>query len=979
MASPSDNLICYVRRLAVHASQPEGTDSALLERYIANRDERAFAVLVERHAGLVFQVCWRILGHTQDAQDAFQATFLVLARKAATVRPPEALPAWLHGVARRVALKTRSARLRHRRVERPLAATAMDSRPDPLAELATRDFLAIVDEEVRRLAKVYRLPVILCCLEGRSIEEAAQQLGWTTGSVKGRLERGRARLHERLARRGLTLSAALAAVELSRAGASAALAAGQAAPLISAAMSFAARQPSRGIAASTQATALAQSTIKSMALAKLKSAALLLLVTCLVAGGWLAQRHASVLRLTGLEASALSTPSDSAPMLAAPSAVDKNDKGKVGEAAEDRIEVSGRVLDPQGRPLAGAKLYVGYTPRRYEPDAVAHLPIYPLRAISGKDGRFHFTFARSDLDGQYLDASRPVVIATADGLGLDWAEVGGSTAAIVNLKLVEDFPLEGRFLDAQSNPVAGAKVFVRQVSSDSAANLTRYIQTLENSSATFKTCWGPLPGQLPQVTTAADGRFRLTGLGRDRLVTLTLEGPTSLFMQHFAMTRPAAEIPVGLMRPGGVPLECVASASRSVRGVVRDKKTGQAVAGVKISEQRSSSSTLTDEDGRYELLVPPGLQGLAVLAQPQNGQTYFAAAARPPNTPNQAPLTADFELVGGIPLRGRVTDQTTGKPPKRAVVEYYPLFPNAHSSVLSRLEHLQAASSAAIQADGSYRLTVLPGPGVLLVAASPRDSYACARIDEQELANLFRGGDSKRRCETLRRLREGQLANLSLDGADRGGSSWLHIGYPWGMRCVDRYNALGLIHPDEETKSLRHDLTLQPARPLRGTVIGPDGKPLSGVAVCGLTSMPDGEMLEGASFLVEGLNPRRTRELSFHHKEKGLGKCLTIRGDQTKTLTVQLEPCGEVIGRMVDKSGSPASEVKIFFSSEGNGLRAAAETDRQGRFRAALVPGLPYKLGIALRLPTSPRLLRPVDVQVESGQSKDLGDLILGK
>jgi RNA polymerase sigma factor (sigma-70 family) len=977
MASPSDNLICYIRRLAVHASQPEGADSTLLGRFIANRDERAFAALVERHAALVFQVCWRILEHTQDAQDAFQATFLVLARKAATVRPPEALPAWLHGVARRVALKTRSARLRHRRAERPLAATTMDSRPDPLAELATRDFLAIVDEEVRRLTKVYRLPVILCCLEGRSIEEAAQQLGWTAGSVKGRLERGRARLHERLARRGLTLSAALAAVELSRAGASAALDAGQAAPLISAAMSFAARQPSMGGAVSIQATALAQSTIKSMALAKLKSAAMLMLITCLLAGGWLTQRRMNALHMTEREAPSSSTPSAKPLSLAALPTEGKQDKDKAREKVEDRIEVSGRVLDPQGRPLAGAKLYVGYTPRRAEPDAVSHLPISPLRAISGKDGRFQFTFSRSDLDERYLDASRPVVMATADGFGLDWAEVGGSTAAIVNLKLVEDFPLEGRFLDAQRNPVAGAKVFVRQLSSDSAANLTRYIQTLESNSTTFKTCWGPLPGQPPQVTTAADGRFRLTGLGRDRLVTLALEGSAILSTQHFAMTRPAAEIPAGLMRPGGVPMECVASASRSIRGVVRDKKNGKAVVGVKITVQRSSGSTLTDKDGRYELLFPPGLQGLAVLAQPQHGQPYFAAAARPPNTPNQTPLTADFELIGGISLHGRVTDQATGKPPKSAVIEYYPLFPNPHSSVLTRLEHLQAASSATLEADGSYSLTVLPGPGVVLVAASPRDAYACARIDEQELANLFRAGDSKRRSEALHQLRD-RAFYPSIDGADRGGSSWLLMGYPGGIRCLDRYNALGLIHPEEETKSLRHDLTVQPARPLRGTVVGPDGKPLSGVAVCGLTSMPNAERLEGASFLVEGLNPRRRRELSFHHEEKSLGKFLTIRGDQTKPLTVQLKPCGVVIGRMVDKSGRPAPGVEIHFNSEGNGLRAGAETDHKGCFRAALVAGLPYKLGISPRPPTFSRLLKPVDVLVESGKTKDLGDLILG-
>jgi hypothetical protein len=287
---------------------------------------------------------------------------------------------------------------------------------------------------------------------------------------------------------------------------------------------------------------------------------------------------------------------------------------------------------------------------------------------------------------------------------------------------------------------------------------------------------------------------------------------------------------------------------------------------------------------------------------------------------------------------------------------------------------LEAASSATVQDDGSYNLTVLPGPGVVLVAASPRDSYACARIDEQELANLFRGRDSTQRRETLRRLREGQLANLSLDGVDRGGSSWLLIGYSWGTRCVDRYNALGLIHPDEEMKSLTLDVIVQRARPLRGTVIGPDGKPLSGVAVCGLTSMPDAERLEGASFLVEGLNPRRTRELSFHHKEKGLGKFLTIRGDETKTLTVRLEPCGGVLGRVIDKSGRPVPGVEIQFNSEGNGLRVRVKTDRQGRFGADLVPGLPYRMG------TFSRLQKPVEVlTVESGRSKNFGDLILVK
>src|SRR5262245_57318325 len=221
MAARSEKLLQCIRRL-FPAGPNEASDAALLGRFLAGRDERAFAALVDRHAELVYQVCWRVLGDAHDAEDAFQATFLVLARKAATVRPREALPGWLHGVARRVALKARTARAGTPHAM-SLAAQPVDPRPDPLARLSARELLAIVDEELQRLPEVYRLPVILCCLEGRSQEETAQQLGWTLGSVKGRLERGRAKLQTRLARRGLTLCAALTAAELSR-GAAAALA-----------------------------------------------------------------------------------------------------------------------------------------------------------------------------------------------------------------------------------------------------------------------------------------------------------------------------------------------------------------------------------------------------------------------------------------------------------------------------------------------------------------------------------------------------------------------------------------------------------------------------------------------------------------------------------------------------------------------------------------------------------------------------------
>ncbi|HKB35528.1 MAG TPA: sigma-70 family RNA polymerase sigma factor, partial [Gemmataceae bacterium] len=260
MAAGPEPLVRYIRRLVISSESGEATDAALLGRFISERDETAFAALVDRHGPLVLHVCRRVLGNVHDAEDAFQAAFLVLARKAATVYPREALTAWLHVVAHRAALKVRSAKVRQRRVAQPLAVPPADTRSDPLAELSARELLVLVDEEVRRLPEVYRLPVILCCLEGRSLEEAARQLGWTLGSVKGRLERGRARLHDRLVRRGLTLSATLTAAELSRGAGSAALVARLVASTVQAARVFAARPsgcPTAVEGVSAQAAALA--------------------------------------------------------------------------------------------------------------------------------------------------------------------------------------------------------------------------------------------------------------------------------------------------------------------------------------------------------------------------------------------------------------------------------------------------------------------------------------------------------------------------------------------------------------------------------------------------------------------------------------------------------------------------------------------------------------------------------------------------
>jgi RNA polymerase sigma factor (sigma-70 family) len=191
------------------------SDAQLLERFIRDREESAFAALVARHGAMVLRSCRRILDDGHEAEDAFQATFLILARKAQSLRQPDALPGYLHSIARRVALKARARAAVHTR-QSPLPDNLSDPRVDPLTRLTARELLTVLDEEVARLPRTQRLAVVLCCLEGRTQEEAARLLGWTAGSLRGHLERGRNRLQARLLRRGIMLPAALAIVAVSR-------------------------------------------------------------------------------------------------------------------------------------------------------------------------------------------------------------------------------------------------------------------------------------------------------------------------------------------------------------------------------------------------------------------------------------------------------------------------------------------------------------------------------------------------------------------------------------------------------------------------------------------------------------------------------------------------------------------------------------------------------------------------------------------
>jgi RNA polymerase sigma factor (sigma-70 family) len=195
------------------------TDSQLLDDFVRDHDPGAFQSLVTRHGPAVLQVCRAVLQDSHEADDAFQATFLVLVRKASSIRNPDLLGAWLRGVAYRTAMRARCRAARRRAIEKNCAALP---RNEYVVNELTPDLRELVREELDRLPETYRLAVTICYLQGLTHQEAAQRLGWPVGTVKIRLVRARHLLRERLDRRGVGLSVSLLLLWLQLSEASAA-------------------------------------------------------------------------------------------------------------------------------------------------------------------------------------------------------------------------------------------------------------------------------------------------------------------------------------------------------------------------------------------------------------------------------------------------------------------------------------------------------------------------------------------------------------------------------------------------------------------------------------------------------------------------------------------------------------------------------------------------------------------------------------
>jgi RNA polymerase sigma factor (sigma-70 family) len=271
MASVSD----FIHRIV--ASELRGElDAELLERFLTNRDEAAFTAVVRRHGPMVYRVCRGVLRNTADAEDAAQATFLILAQKASRVSKHASLPSWLHGVAFRTARKLRATLARRREREarspQPERTTAED--------LTVREAGEVLHEELDRLPARYKAPLVVCYLQGKTHDEAAALLGWTLTAFRGRLERARIKLRDRLGRRGLGLTAACLAGVLG--DARPALAATFALTTARAAVCWPPAAVAGGLISST-ASSLTREVLQNMSLTSLKLAGSLVLGMILAA------------------------------------------------------------------------------------------------------------------------------------------------------------------------------------------------------------------------------------------------------------------------------------------------------------------------------------------------------------------------------------------------------------------------------------------------------------------------------------------------------------------------------------------------------------------------------------------------------------------------------------------------------------------------------------------------------------------------
>jgi RNA polymerase sigma factor (sigma-70 family) len=971
-------------------------DHRLLERFIQEREESVFAVLVARHGPMVLSVCRGILRDPGDAEDAFQAVFLVLVKKAATIRGRQALGGWLYQVARRVAIEANKAAARRRAREREgglMAFARTASGPTLIDEL-----LLALREEIARLPEKYRVAVVLCELEGMTHVQAAVELNWSERTLRRRLAEARERLKARLSRRELPLDdATLGAVFLREAHI--AVPPAWNAAVVRAAIDVANPAVAVG-SASAAAQSLSQEVLKIMLLQKLKLAAAALLGSGLMAWGtsavWISRGDEPQTHI-GAAVSRSAPPPAAARQAAGLDALD----------AAGKFSVRGQVLDPDGKPVAGAGVYV----RHYAEIRWGVLDPMAARqkgrvAATDAAGRFHFDLDKGASDGSYYSSvtgwHKAQIAVAAPGFAPAWVDAGDLVKrGEVALRLVrDDVPVRGRVLDSQGRPVAGVVVRVRAiwevnggvdldamlasgaVDEDMSQMARRYGDALGSVPPTWQADPSPLwPGGTNSWTTGADGRFEVRGIGRDRIARLEFHGGGVADGTLDVMARPAKAPPRprplpslrrelaikdrdaafhGLYPQGtqlvGATFDYVAGPTKPITGVVRLKGSGKPAEGAIVRAADPGTHTAvtarTDASGRFRLDGVPKAEYYQIQLTPRQGIDPFLRRWEIfDDSEGLKPIEKTIEVTPGVIVIGRLIDKATGRTVVPADVEYTKALANPATGDALSFSRL---------ADGAFGLTVPPGRGMIAGAAAVEgldDAYLAAHLSAADRTNA----------------RDDNIYTFRLVG----------------------FHAYRFIDVPAGAGPVVVDLELARGLSRAGRLIGPDGQPVVGADAYGLgarewSGTAHTRALDADKFEVEGLEPGHPRLLVFTHKARKLVGAALLKDQELKSTTpleVKLVPMGAITGRLVDDDGLPWAEATLrvwMFDPErpsgfGCSFGEEVSTDAQGRFRVeAFVPGVETEVTIAvpkragIQLDGGTAFRKPV---LKPGEVRDLGNV----
>ncbi len=926
-----------ISRLFTEGTLSGLSDGQLLERFAARGDGQAFAAIVARHGAMVLSVCRSTLGprDASDAEDAFQATFLVLMRRAGSFPLNGSLAGWLYRVARRVARQARVEAARRRMREQVVAGSREDGLPhDP----DRGELCRLVHQELAQLPERYRMPILLCDLHGLTRDQAAAAIGCPPGTVAGRLARGREQLRDRLARRGVHPSSAWPA--------GMAMSTDDLAPLFQRATDAVVSAAHGQGVAKTAAAVLAARFSRDLLVARLPVTLALLIALgaagalTAVPGFWTDGGHRGD-----------RPPAPAAGIAPAPQAqvepqalAEPRAQVEPGAQAEPQAPIdlndpatadlySGKVVDAQGKPLDGVKVYI--VPQRELPRSPGPTDPGVVRAITAAGGRFRFSakdLTFTALDG--LPARRPgVLIASSEWYGPDWVPTWGQNRSPVVSHLDpvkgaewtltlprDDVAIRGRLLGPDGRPLAGAVVRLTGLYVPLKKDLNAYLEkqkslTLHIMSTDYDQSLDTprvLPSAGTEAVTNADGRFRFTGLGRERLARLSIRGPGVADRSIVVMTREAADVHARSRRATddlvtyGASFTLTLERGRTVTGMVRDKTSGAPLADVWVGPGIEAAFAL--ESGRYPHATDAqgrfALEGLStdlkelhyskttgtgqvrservVVAVPKPGQPYFVAMGRV-NDAGEAIV----DCPRGIPFRLTLRDEA-GRPIE-AEVTYSAIAPNEYFWTVIEQVQAQAGSPlsrARRQADGSYLGVALSGPGVVVAKTPRKAGYRPAHVDPKA---FFAPGKADWNAYGT---------DNTLSVATFSGGAWLD---------QHDYAAIVLVNPAEGGKLLELAATVVPDRPRQVTLLDPEGRPVVGAKTTGLTYFPwdDEPALRAATIPITGLHPDRARQITFVKEDRNLIGFLLARGDGDAPYTVRMRPREAVTGRVLDEKGRP--------------------------------------------------------------------------